>query len=187
MAARRRAEPSITFQPPIQRQSMAEDIAILTLKDRERWIAEYHEGGLPCHSWNYAWALSASGVNPKLAIIRSQGARMVLPFFERHWLEATDIATIFGASGASISSNSTAPLSLWREFAKAQGWVAGYIQLSPMTMLPECMAVDQDATVDRPVFLLDLHKEDLFGSFSVSIRQKVRKIANGNPVLIENR
>jgi hypothetical protein len=166
---------------------MIDDVRLISMAERDYWIAANCDGGLPSQSWSYACALSASGVTPQLAVIHSRGAKMVLPFFERPWLTDIDIATIFRASGASISSNSTAPLSLWREFAKAQGWVAGYIQLSPLTDLPECVAVDGDAIVDRPVFLLDLNKEDLFRSFSVSIRQKIRKTASSNPVLIEDR
>jgi CelD/BcsL family acetyltransferase involved in cellulose biosynthesis len=79
---------------------MSEDITVLRLDDRERWEAEHRQGGLPSQSWNYAFGLSASGFDPKLAIVRSKGARMLLPFFERSFMGTTDIATIPGLSGA---------------------------------------------------------------------------------------
>src|SRR5258708_18529845 len=109
---------------------MTEDVTILGLDDRDRWIAEHRDGGLPSQSWHYAWGLSATGVAPKLAVVRSGGARMLLPFIERSWRGNTDIATILGLSGASIAPASNAPPGLWHEFAAAQRWVAGYIQLA---------------------------------------------------------
>src|SRR5207247_966950 len=109
---------------------MQDDICIVSLEDRDRWIAEHRDGGLPSQSWSYARALAASQITPELAIVRSGGARMLLPFFRRDWQGTTDIATIPGASGASISRQYAAPLALWREFAVARGWVAGYIRLA---------------------------------------------------------
>jgi hypothetical protein len=106
-------------------------IQIISLEERERWQHQYLKGGLPCHSWTYAWGLSASGVEPKLAVVCAGGARMLLPFFERRWLGMTDVTTIVGLSGASITpSSACAPLSLWHEFAAEQSWIAGYIQLA---------------------------------------------------------
>jgi hypothetical protein len=63
---------------------MTDEVTVLSLKDRDRWIAEHKQGGFPSQSWSYAWAVSASGVDPKLAIVHSGGARMLLPFYERN-------------------------------------------------------------------------------------------------------
>lgn len=164
---------------------MKDDVSIIPVADRERWIAEHREGGLPSQSWAYARALSASGIDPKLAVVRAAGARMLLPFFERTWLGTTDIATIFGASGAIIYPSSGPPLSLWREFARGQGWVAGYIQLSP-TLEVDRIAVDDELIASNAVFLLDLRKADLLRAVSDSIRQKIRNAAR-NAVLIDDK
>ena len=110
---------------------------------------------------------------------------MLLPFFERTWSGATDIATIFGASGATIFPVSPAPVALWREFAKDQGWVAGYIQLSP-TLDLSSLAVDHELGTSNAVFLLDLRPTDWLRSASDTIRQKIRKVSRC-ATLVEDR
>src|SRR5689334_20721814 len=113
---------------------MTDTVTILSLADRDLWEAEHLVDGLPSQSWDYAWGLGASGIDPKLAIVRSKGARMLLPFFERSWQGTTDIATVPGLSGASISPSSIAPLSLWNEYAMSRKWVAGYLQIACTTV-----------------------------------------------------
>src|SRR6266576_2484865 len=140
---------------------MADDIEVLGIEDRERWLAAHRDGGLPSQSWHYAWALSASGIEPKLAIVRSHGARMLLPFYERDWRGSIDVATLLGASGASIVPSSAAPLSLWHEYAVAQGWVAGYVQLSTSVELGGQVIVGELADLNE-WFVLDLQPENLF-------------------------
>src|SRR5437763_3608939 len=104
---------------------MTDEIRILSLAERELWEAELRDGGLPSQSWGYAWGLSASGVEPQLAVVRAEGARMLLPFLKRYWVGTIDIATLPGSSGAHIVPASAAPIVLWRNFAKARGWIAG--------------------------------------------------------------
>lgn len=106
---------------------MRNEVRILSVEDRDGWEAEHEDGGLPSQSWHYAHALNASRIEPRLAVVCAKGARMLILFFEREWRGRTDIATVPGLSGTSISPISSAPLSLWREYAAAQGWVAGYI------------------------------------------------------------
>lgn len=152
--------------------SVVDDVTVLGLDDREQWIDAHRDGGLPCQSWHYAWALAASGLRSKLAVVRAGGARMLLPFFEREWQGTTDIATVLGLSGTSISPPSPAPPRLWREFAAAQGWVAGYIQLAVGTELA-ARAVDGEIVEGNAVFLLDL-RADTLASASINIRLKVQ-------------
>lgn len=151
------------------------EVTILSLADRDAWNAEHRDGGLPSQSWRYAAALSASGVDPKLAIVRSGGSRMLMPFVEHHWSGSTDIATLVGASGASLVGGSAAPLSLWREFAVGQGWVSGYIQLSPCLPLPECRQPQDQLVTSNVVLVLDLRADDFAKSWSPSLRHKIRK------------
>jgi hypothetical protein len=164
---------------------MPDHISILSLEDRDLWMKEHRDGGLPSHSWHYAWALAASGVNARLAVVRAGGARMLLPFFEREWMGTTDIATILGLSGASISPGATAPLLRWRQFAVAKGWVAGYIQLSAETSLAESPLPDE--LVDgNAVFLLDLRAWS-FELASRTVRRKLRDAANSGVKLVDDR
>jgi hypothetical protein len=165
---------------------MAEDVTILSLADRELWIVEHRQGGLPSQSWDYAWGLSASGIDPKLAIVRSNGARMLLPFFERDWNGTVDIATILGLSGASIVPDSGAPLSLWREFATVEGWVAGYIQLAVSVDL-ENVAVAGDLVTSNAVFLLSLPEPNsVLNGTSRTVRRKIQAAEEMGAVLVED-
>ena len=130
-----------------------DDITIVSLAERDRWEFEHRDRGLPSQSWRYAWGLSATGIDPKLGVVHARGARMLIAFFERRCMGATDIATIQGLSGASMSPISIAPLALWREYATAQGWVAGYIQLATASELDvdECPPDGEDwAVQDHP-------------------------------------
>jgi hypothetical protein len=65
-----------------------EDVQVIELHDRERWIAVRRDGGLPSQSWQYANALSASGVVPKLAVVTSSSGRMLMPFHARQMMAA---------------------------------------------------------------------------------------------------
>jgi hypothetical protein len=164
---------------------MTDGVTILSLVDRERWVAEHRQGGLPSQSWSYAWGLSASGIEPQLAIVRAGGARMLLPFFERQWLRWKDIATLFGAAGATIAPAAAAPLTLWREFAASKGWVAGYIQLSDKVELAR-QSLDGDLVLDRTTFVLDLSKTDLRRTASRKIRRKIDHAMRDGVQLVED-
>jgi hypothetical protein len=163
-----------------------EGIDILSLRDRDAWIAEHADGGLPSQSWEYAWGLSACGATPRLAIVRAAGARLLLPFVERRWRGTTDIATVIGISGASVAPNSGAPLALWHEFATAQGWIAGYLQLAVLVDLRGCTFPGRLVT-NNMTFLLDLRGGPAFESFSHAIRRKIRRADKTGAVLVDDR
>ena len=163
---------------------MAEDVTILSLADRERWVAEQQDRGLPSQSWDYACGMSASGVDPKLAVVRSKGARMLMPFYERAWNGTIDIATLLGLSGASIVPSSSAPLQLWREYAASCGYVAGYIQLSAAVTGEQTW---QESVVQtNTVFWLSLRDIHL-NALSPTIRQRIRKAEKQNVTLTYDR
>lgn len=163
---------------------MIEDVTILSLADRERWVAEQQDGGLPSQSWHYALGMSVSGVDPKLAVVRSKGARMLMPFYERAWNGTIDIATLLGLSGASIVPSSSAPLQLWREYAASRGWVAGYIQLSAGVTGEETW--EESVVQTNTVFWLSLRDIHL-NALSPTIRQRIRKAEKQNVTLVPDR
>ncbi len=154
--------------------SNAEQVTVLGLADRDRWEAEHEDGGLPSQAWGYARALSATGIEPQLAVVRAGGARMLLPFFKREYMGQVDIATTMGLSGTSIAPASTAPLSLWREYAAAEGWVAGYLQLDAKLELATTGA-PHDISIGNTVFVLDLATRDPIAAASATVRQKIRR------------
>jgi hypothetical protein len=162
---------------------MIDQVEILTLHDKDRWRAATREIGLPSQSWSYADALSASGIDPKLAVVQAKDARMLLPFHEREWSGTIDISTIVGASGASIFPQSNGPLALWREFAVSQGWVAGYIQLSSMVDFGE--APSEEFICGNTDFLIDLEVESFIRSVSETIRRKIRAATRAGAALMD--
>jgi CelD/BcsL family acetyltransferase involved in cellulose biosynthesis len=165
---------------------MTEDISIISVEDRERWEDEHREGGLPSQSWIYARGLMASGIMAKLAVVRCKGSRMLLPFFERSWNGTTDIATIPGLSGASIDPSSAAPLSLWREFAISQRWVAGYIQLAMAVRLDEIPPGSQ-LVAHNSCFILDLRRWDSTRVCSSNIWKKIRLAVRKGVQIIDDK
>ena len=163
-----------------------ERIAIISLDERDRWEAEHRRDGLPSQSWTYVDALRAMGIEPALAVVRVGGARMLLPFFERSWGGATDIATTIGLSGASIVPSSPAPLALWREYARERGWVAGYLRLAASVAF-EDEVPDVGLVPNRTVFLVDLVGRDVLKASSEIVRRKVRRAARLGAVLVDDR
>lgn len=107
---------------------MTGGVEVLGLADRDAWEAAVADG-LPSQSWNYAYALSASGIDPRLAIVRAGGSSMRVPFHERRFDDAVDVATYMATAGVTIDGDPAPVLAAWREHARAQGWVAGYLQL----------------------------------------------------------
>lgn len=165
---------------------MSDTVDIIPLEDRERWVSEHRSGGLPSQSWAYAWAMSAWGISPKLAVVRAKGARMLLPFHERTWGDAVDVTSLFGISGASTSPESGAPMDLWREFATARGWVAGYIQLA-IGQTQTNLFPTNELTPPYTVYNLDLARDDLSRSGSGDIRRKIRDARAAGTTLVEDR
>lgn len=111
---------------------------------------------------------------------------MLIPFFQREWHGNIDISTISSWSGASVSPVSSAPLSLWREFAVSQKWVAGFIKLSADTRLAEVDRGDQLSSFSS-TFLLDLQGQDPILRASAIIRRKIRRAERAGVVLVNDR
>ena len=164
---------------------MRNDITVIELDDRERWKVAHRQGGLPSQSWEYAWGLSASGMKPKLAVVDAEGARMLLPFVERAWQDSIDVATILGASGASVSPSSVAPLELWREFVTGCSWVSGYIQLAANFDI-ELLRNSTELVANNTTFLLSLAYGDIVPRVSRTIRRKIKAACEEGSTLVDD-
>jgi len=164
---------------------MKEEVRVIMLEDRDEWIWETRAFSFPSQSWSYAHGLSASGVNPQLAVVRTEDARMVLPFYERSWRGTVDISTIVGGCGASIFPASTAPLVLWREFAASSGWVAGYLQLSSSVAFAD--PPGSEFICNNTDFIIDLRLENFIQFASRTLRTKVRDAIRAGATLVDDR
>jgi hypothetical protein len=150
------------------------DVRLLTVADRAAWEAAAADG-LPAQSWGHAAGLAAGGWEPELAVVRAGGGRMLIPFHRRRWGGAVDIATLPGLSGAWIAGEPLALIRAWADFARAEGWVAGYLQLGPEVALPEEMSPDIGRVVaHNALFVLDLASWDIERSVGGNMRRTIR-------------
>jgi hypothetical protein len=163
---------------------MRDDIQIFSLADRASW-EQAEIGAAPSQCWRYAAALALSGYDPRLAIVTAGGSRLSLPYCERLWQGRTDVTTLPGLSGASIAPPSSAPLTRWLEFATANGWVSGYIQLSAESypnVPPDASPVHQTHT-----FVLDTSAWDRNRTPSLIIRRKIASALRAGAVAEDDR
>jgi len=161
-------------------------LILIGLNDQAAWDRAT-ANGLPSHSWHYAAGLAQAGLSPQLAVVEAQGSRLILPFHQRNWGGFVDVATLPGLSGALVlpTPADARPLfDLWREFAQVQGWVSGYLQLSPRNpdvvgpdvvgpdvVGPDGVAPDGDAIASHnALFEFDLTR----WQFEQDVRRKVR-------------
>jgi hypothetical protein len=143
----------------------------LGLADREAWEAAVPDG-LPSQSWGYAWGLSASGIEPRLAIVRAGTSSMRVPFHVRQASGAVDVATYMATAGVTIDGDPAPVLSTWRDHARAQGWVAGYLQLCTDVEFPG--GPPASLVELNEWFVLQLDGLRVPGDFSANIIQKLR-------------
>jgi hypothetical protein len=153
---------------------MQSSVEIVELADRVGWMSAESDLSLPTHTWAYAKAMQASGFEPKLAVVRTVDAQMVMSFVERTYRGTTDIATIYGLSGASIKGRAASALDAWREHAISQGWVAGYVQLSPPADPPADLSAGDDYQEHNTIFLLDVGSDPQLTRASRLIRRKIK-------------
>jgi hypothetical protein len=154
---------------------MAGRVAVFGLEDRAAWERAAATEDLPSHTWNFAHGLAAMGVVPRLAVIETEGARLVVPHFERTWGEHRDVASLLGLSGVSLRGADAAPLRLWQAHARAQGWVAGYLQLDPLSTWPLGLveAGLGHLVGNNAMFIADLSDPDPLAGASRTIARKV--------------
>jgi hypothetical protein len=150
-------------------------IRLLTVADRAAWEAATADG-LPAQSWGHAAGLAAGGWAPELAVVTAGAGRLLLPFHRRTWRGAVDIATLPGLSGAWLEGEPLAPLRAWDAFARAQGWVASYLQLAPVEDgLPAVVPADVGRLeVHNALFVIDLGAWDIARSVGVNMRRSIR-------------
>ncbi len=149
-----------------------ETITLIPFSDRLAWTRATAQA-LPGQSWGHAAGLAADGMMPELAIVTAQGAQMILPFHRRSFDGTTDIATLPGLSGALITPSHQAPLAAWSRYAEMQGWVAGYIQVSPLN---DDLAVPAPDTClsTNALYVFDLQNWDIDRSVGYKMRRNLK-------------
>ncbi|MDJ0894633.1 MAG: GNAT family N-acetyltransferase [Alphaproteobacteria bacterium] len=105
------------------------------------------------HSRECCAALSAAG-DGAVALYHDEATACVCPLLLRD-SNGGHVATPYGYSGFALGRSSAAPAERWTAFARAQGWITGFIGLNPA--LPEPKGLDPAEMSERgECFLLDL-------------------------------
>lgn len=145
-------------------------LQIASLSEPDLWRVIHAQGGIPAHAHGLAAGLAKSGIEPRLALVRTRDGGMVLPFFERRWQGATDICTWLSVSGARLWGDPVSALDLWQEHARACGWVAGYIQVEPDSLHSDVPGMADGNTV----LMMDLDVPDVLAGASRTIHRSIR-------------
>ena len=163
---------------------------LIPLDQVDEWEGALHE--IPHafgHTWGSCRAMQLStGMNAYLYRFRGGDATILCPIAERVFLGHTDIVTPYGFSGfVGTGVHADFPM-LWKEFARQQGWVCGYIGLNPILQRP----TDYDAAdvyEHTEVYVLDLSREEseLLASFSRNRRRELRDWERSGSQIITDR
>ena len=107
---------------------------LISLEDRARWDEVL--GTLP-HGWAHTWDSChaqhvATGYRTFLYYAEGRGARVACPIAERSIDERVDIVTPSGFSGFVGQGRWPGFADRFRDFARSQGYVCGYITLNPL-------------------------------------------------------
>jgi len=164
---------------------MIETVEILSHAQTARWQEAVRDLSLPSLSWHHAHALSACGIKPQLAEVRCGQSRLVFVFFERRWHGVTDIATIPGLSGAYLTPGSADALRLWHEYACAQNWLTGYLQIA-VDYPARTLDIYGEIRTGQSVFRLDLAADGWLGKASEMIRRKVAAAERSSTAQVED-
>lgn len=152
---------------------MAGRVTLIGLEDRAGWEAAT-ACCLPGQSWDFASGLAEMGPAPQLAHVTDGAEEMLLPFLRRDFRGSTDIATLPGLSGALLRPGGAGPLRVWADFARAQGWVAGYIQLAAANSQMPVPPPDRRA-VRNALYVYDLPGWDFQTAVTHKMRNALRR------------
>jgi hypothetical protein len=163
---------------------------LIPLDCATEWEAALHD--IPHafgHTWGSCRAMQLStGMDTYLYRFRAGDTTIVCPIAERVFLGQTDVVTPYGFSGfVGTGAHPEFPL-LWKNFARQQGWVCGYIGLNPI--LQRGSDYDAaDAYEHTEVYVLDLslQESELLASLSTNRRRQLRDWERSDSRIITER
>lgn len=129
------------------------------------------------HTWEHCHAMHlSSGLPTRLYEVRTRSARFVCPIVERAVDQDVDVVTPYGFSGfAGEGHDDQLPL-LWREWARRQGYVAGFVMQNPL-LGSSPYAMLGEAYQQKHVYAIDLTRpvDDLFDRLHTNRRRQLRR------------
>lgn len=153
------------------------DTELVPLSAPERWrrVLEHIPHGFAhtqesCHAYSLT-----TGYETFLFCAEAGGSRVACPIAERPIDGRVDVVTPYGFSGFSGTGPAPDLPERWRAFARARGYVCGYIGLSPLFGHPSFVE-SADVYPNKHVYVLDLSRSDheLQRALSVNRRRQLR-------------
>jgi hypothetical protein len=156
---------------------VTDGIDMAGIGERALWEA-LADPDAPSQAWAYAAALAEEGIAPRLVRLRAGGGEVTFAFHVRARDGVADVATLPGLSGAVIAGDPGAALALWRDHARRQGWVAGYVQLGPRNgAQPLAAEVAPDRIATRNAYhVFDLARWSRQDSIGHNLRKSFNRI-----------
>ncbi|MEX5721406.1 hypothetical protein [Geodermatophilus maliterrae] len=150
---------------------------LIPLDDRAGW--ERALDGLP-HAFGHTWASCramhlTTGWPTSLYVWEDGSSRFACAIAERGGPGTVDVVTPYGFGGFVGTGPEGGLLPQWQEFARARGYVCGYLGLNPLFVPPVCRASgDYGEHNDVHVLALDSGPDRLFARLSGNRRRQVR-------------
>ncbi len=132
------------------------------------------------HTWENAFAMHlTTGRKTFLYCFESGSTRIVCPIAERAWSGHRGIVTPYGFSGFAGNGDCADFPHYWAEFARAEGYVDGYLSLHPIFANPAYYRA-ADAYPSSTLYLLDLSLslDELFRNFDSNRKRELRNAAS---------
>lgn len=128
------------------------------------------------HTWENCFAMHlTTGHRTYLYCFEAAGVRIVCPIAEREYEGHLDVMKPFGFSGFVGNAGHPELHSRWKEFARQQGYVCGYLGLNPVF---DCSGNFDPAEVFQydTVHLLDLTRDldELWSNLSTNRRRQLK-------------
>lgn len=163
---------------------------LIPLTARDDWERALH--GLPhafAHTWASCSAMSlTTGWPTYLYVWQRGGSRAVCAISERGSPGVVDVVTPYGFGGFVATSPGSDVLAHWGAFARARGYVSGYLGLNPLFMPPDLRG-SPDYAEHNELFVLPLEggTDALYDSLSTNRRRELRSFAARGAQVVDDR
>ncbi len=150
---------------------------LIPLSEPSRWsetLADLPHGH--AHTWGFSSAVAlTSGLPTHLYTYERGASRVACPLAEREYGGQIDVVTPYGFGGPATSGDCVDFPDDWLEFARARGWVCGYLALNPLFCQLDGLDA-QELHVHNRLYVMDLRgsNEELRDRLSENRRRQVR-------------
>lgn len=141
------------------------------------------------HTWDHCYAMHLTTRYPTyLYSIRQGDTRIVCPIAERPAGKYVEAITPWGFSGFTGNGEIPGFTAMWDSFLRSRGYVTAFITLNPLFQRPAY--TDPQWTLEyNTLHFIDLTRteEEIFGAFSRTRRQAIRKWLESDVVIVRDR